>query len=108
MSREKLWQICHKNVFNNRKLTEDIVGMLRRQGITTKQAALDLGMTVWRTHNWYHKNTGMSALDLLRMLQKYDFIRRAVEDSFVNLTACQASILWIRSVQQTQPDGHKV
>ena len=69
MSREKLWQICHKNVFNNRKLTEDIVGMLRRQGITTKQAALDLGMTVWRTHNWYHKNTGMSALDLLRMLQ---------------------------------------
>lgn len=83
MSREKLWQICHKNVFNNRKLTEDIVDMLRRQGITTKQAALDLGMTVWWTHNWYHKNTGMSALDLLRMLQKYDFIRRAVEDSLL-------------------------
>jgi hypothetical protein len=24
--------------------------------------------------NWYYKSTGMSALDLLRMMQKYDFI----------------------------------
>lgn len=83
MSRQNMWQICHKKIFDNKLLTEDIVDILRRQGITQKQVALDLGMTVWRAHNWYYKNTGMSALDLLRMMQKYDFIRQAVENSLL-------------------------
>ena len=81
MSRENMWQICHKNAYDNRQLTEDIVEILRRHGITKKQAAHDLDITVWRAHNWYYKSIGMSALDLLRMIQKYDFIRKAVEDS---------------------------
>lgn len=81
MSRKNLWQICHKEAFSNRQLTEDIVSILRRQGVTIKQAAHDLNMTVWRAHNWYYKNTSMSALDLLRMIQSYDFIRKAVEKS---------------------------
>ncbi|MDR3358724.1 MAG: hypothetical protein LBN96_07755 [Desulfovibrio sp.] len=83
MSRKYLWQICHKKEFDNKRLAKDIVEMLRRQGITVKQAADDLDMTVWRAHNWYHKNTGMTALDLLRMIQKYDFIRQAVADSLL-------------------------
>ncbi len=83
MSRKNLWQICHKNVLDNRQLTKDIVGMLRQRGITIKQAALELDMNVWRPHNWYNKSTGMTALDLLRLIQKYDFIRQAVEDSLL-------------------------
>ena len=83
MSRNTMWQICHKNAFDNWQFTQDIVNILRRHGITQKQAALDLDITVWRVHNWYYKNTGMSALDLLRLLQKYDFIWRAVEKSLL-------------------------
>lgn len=83
MSRNNMWQICHKKVFDNRQLTKEVVNMLRQQGITIKQVALDLGMTVWRAHNWYHKSTGMTALDLLRLIQTYDFIRQAVENSLL-------------------------
>lgn len=54
MSRKNMWQICHKNEFDNKQLTKDIVSMLRCQGITHKQVALELDMTVWRVHNWYY------------------------------------------------------
>jgi len=81
MSTKILWQICHKKEFDNRQLTENLVGMMRRQGITTKQAARDLNIPTERARNWYHRNTGMTALDLLRMMQKYEFVRQAVENS---------------------------
>ena len=81
MSREILWQICHKNEFSNCDLTKKIVNMLREQGITTKQAARDLNIPVERVRNWYYKDTGMTALDLLRMMQEYKFVREAVEGS---------------------------
>ena len=83
MSRENLWQICHKKDFDNRKLTENIVIILRQRGITKKQAALDLDMSIWRVHNWYYKSTGMSALDLVKMMQQYDFVRQAIENSLL-------------------------
>jgi hypothetical protein len=50
-------------------------------GITTKQAARDLNIPVERARNWYYKDTGMTALDLLRMMQEYKFIRKAVESA---------------------------
>jgi hypothetical protein len=81
MSREILWQICHKNEFSNCELTKYMVKMLREQGITTKKAALDLHIPVERARNWYYRNTGMTALDLLRMMQEYEFVRQAVESS---------------------------
>ena len=81
MSREILWQICHKNELNNGDLTRYIVKMLREQGITTKQAARDLNIPVERARNWYYRNTGMTAFDLLRMMQEYKFVRQAVESS---------------------------
>ena len=80
MSRAKVWQISHKKKFNNRSLTKNIVVMLRHHGVTTKQAAQDLDLPVWRARNWYYRTTGMTALDLLRMMRTYDFIRRAVEN----------------------------
>jgi len=57
--------------------------MLREQGITTKQAARDLNIAVERARNWYYLDTGMTALDLLRMMAKYEFVRQAVESSLL-------------------------
>jgi uncharacterized protein YneR len=76
-----LWQICHKNELNNVDLTRYIVKLLREQKITTKQAARDLNIPVERARNWYYKDTGMTALDLLRMMQEYEFVRQAVESA---------------------------
>jgi hypothetical protein len=81
MSTRILWQICHKNEFSNCDLTKNIVKMLRGQGIKTKQAARDLNIPVERARNWYYRDTGMTALDLLRMMQEYEFVRQAVESS---------------------------
>ena len=81
MSREILWQICHKSEFSNLHLTKSIVDLMRKEKITTKQAARDLNIPVERARNWYYRNTGMTALDLLRMMQEYTFIRQAVESS---------------------------
>ncbi|QSV44991.1 hypothetical protein [Geobacter benzoatilyticus] len=84
MSTKILWQICHKNELNNGDLTRYIVKLLRKRKITTKQAARDLNIPVERARNWYYKDTGMTALDLLRMMQKYEFVREAVEGALQN------------------------
>lgn len=81
MSRDILWQICHKNECSNRELTIVIVDMLRENRIKTKQAARDLSISVERARNWYYKKTGMTALDLLRIMQRYEFVRLAVKNS---------------------------
>ena len=83
MSTKILWQICHKNELNNGDLTRYIVKLLREQGIKTKQAASDLNLPVERARNWYYKDTGMTALDLLRMMAKYEFVRQAVNNSLL-------------------------
>jgi len=41
--------------------------------------ARDLNIPVERARNWYYKDTGMTALDLLRMMKKYEFVRQAIE-----------------------------
>ncbi len=79
MSTMILWQICHKNELNNGDLTRYIVKLLRKRKINIKQVASDLDICVHRAHNWYYKDTGMTAIDLLRMMQKYEFVREAVE-----------------------------
>lgn len=80
MSREVVWQICQKK-FSNRELTEIIVKMLRKQGINIKKVADDLDISVHRAHNWYYKDTGMTAVDLMKIMRKYEFVRQAVENS---------------------------
>lgn len=82
MSREVMWQICQKK-FSNRELTGVIVKMLRKQGINIKKVSDDLGISVHRAHNWYYKDTGMTAADLMMIMQEYEFVRRAVESSLL-------------------------
>ncbi len=84
MSTKILWQIYHKNELNNGDLTRYIVKLLRKRKITTKQVARDLNIPVERARNWYYKDTGMTALDLLRMMKGYEFVRQAVEESLQN------------------------
>lgn len=84
MSTMILWQICHKNELNNGDLTRYIVKLLRKRKIRTKQVARDLNIPVERARNWYYKDTGMTALDLLRMMQKYEFVWKAVEGALQN------------------------
>ena len=81
MSREILWQICHKKKFSNQDLTENIVNMLREHRIKIKQAARDLDISVERPRNWYYKKTGMTAADLMRIMQAYEFVRQEVENA---------------------------
>jgi AraC-like DNA-binding protein len=81
MSREILWQICHKKDLNNGEVTRYIMRLLQEQGITTKQVASKLNIPSERVRNWYYRDTGMTALDLLRMMQMYQFVRQAVESS---------------------------
>ena len=83
MSTKILWQICHKKEFSNSDLTKFLVNILRKEGVTTKQVARDLNIPVERARNWYFKDTGMTALDLLRMMQEYESVRQAVENSML-------------------------
>lgn len=57
--------------------------MLREHGVNEKQVARELDISVHRAHNWYYKKTGMTALDLLWIMRKYDFVRHAVESSLL-------------------------
>ena len=83
MSREILCQICHKKNFSNRELTDIIVYMLQKQGVNIKQAARELDISVHRAHNWYYRNTGMTAADLMRIMRRYEFVRQAIESSLL-------------------------
>jgi hypothetical protein len=82
MSTTIMWQFCHKKELNNNDLTRYIVKLLQEQGINIKQAASDLDISVHRAHNWYYKDTGMTALDLLWIMQEYECVRKAVESSW--------------------------
>jgi hypothetical protein len=46
--------------------------------MTSKQIAGDLAISTERVRNWYYRNTGMTALDLLLLMGEYDFIRTFV------------------------------
>ena len=82
MSTKILWQICLKKDLNNGDVTRYIIRLLQERGITTKQAARDLNIPVERARNWYYKDTGMTALDLLRIMEKYEFVRQAVDERY--------------------------
>jgi hypothetical protein len=80
MSRNNLWQICHNNRFGNNYFIETIVETIRKRDLTSKQVAKDLVISTERVRNWYYKNTGMTALDLLRLMGKYEFIKNFVDE----------------------------
>ena len=75
MSTKILWQICHKKDLNNGDVTRYIIRLLQEQEITTKQVARDLNIPVERARNWYYKDTGMTAADLVKIMREYEFVR---------------------------------
>lgn len=90
MSRNVLWQICHKKDVDNNTLTTIIVSILRESTLTTKQVSKDLNISTERVRNWYHKDTGMTALDLLRMVLRYECVRQAVHYLILSKTDCDS------------------
>jgi hypothetical protein len=84
MYTKNLWLISHKKDLNNGEVTRYIMRLLQEQGITTKQVASKINIPLERVRNWYYRDTGMSALDLLRMMQKYEFVRQAVVNSLTS------------------------
>ena len=78
MSTENLCQICHKKHPTNKCFTKQLVEILRENGMTTKQVSADLDIDTERVRNWYYKNTGIVAYDLMMLQKKYDFIRRGL------------------------------
>ena len=71
MSIKNLWQICHKKGFDNSMLTVIIAAILRESSLTTKQVAADIDVPTERVRHWYYHDTGMAALDFLKMLHQY-------------------------------------
>ena len=52
-------------------LTAIIAAILRESDLTTKQVAEDLDIPTERVRNWYYRDTGMAALDFLKMMHQY-------------------------------------
>lgn len=82
MSNDNLWQICHKisldnSVNYNKEMTSALVQLLiRHHGHgTVKKTARDLNIGTEHIRNWFYRNTGMTAFDLLLLIRRYDFIR---------------------------------
>lgn len=78
MSTIKLSQIWEEKNLDNTELTIILVDLLRSHNLVAKEIAGDLNIPTKRVHNWFYRNTGMTALDLVKMIQQYAFIRCAV------------------------------
>ncbi len=83
MSTKILWQICHKKELNNGDVTRYITRLLQEHGITTKQVARDLNIPVERARNWYYKDIGMTAADLVKIMREYEFVRHEVKSTLL-------------------------
>ncbi len=81
MSTIKLSQIWEEKNLDNTELTIALVALLRSQNLVAKEIAGHLNIPTKRVHNWFYRNTGMTALDLLKMIRQYTFIRRAVRSA---------------------------
>ena len=68
---------------NNKALNRLLVAMLREHHPhkLVENVACDLGIKAKRVKNWMYEGTGMTARDLLLLMQKYDFIREWVMDA---------------------------
>jgi hypothetical protein len=76
MSSNNLWQNCHKKLNPNNRITIKIVTELRLRQVRTKDVARNLDIPTERVRNWYYKNIGMTAFDLILLFQQYDFIKQ--------------------------------
>jgi len=79
MSNSILCQIWHKKRVDNKEFSKIIVNILREgHSLAEKDVARDLYVRTSRVHNWFHKKTGMTALDLLMLMWRYSFIQQSV------------------------------
>lgn len=81
MSTTKVSQIWETKDLDNTVLTATLVTLLKSNNLVAKEIAGDLNVPTKRVHNWFYRSTGMTALDLLRMMRQYGFIRKAVLSS---------------------------
>jgi len=85
MSSNKLYKNCYKKGQNvsttkdNRKLTKILVPILRSQGLAPKDIAREIDIPTSRVRSWYHYGVGLTAIDLIRIGQQYDFIKVFVQ-----------------------------
>jgi hypothetical protein len=78
MSRPRTWQTCHKNVFENKVLSEVLSIELRKQELAPGEVASKIDVSLDRVVNWYGKNVGMTAMDLYLLIKHYDFMEEFV------------------------------
>ena len=75
MSSNNLWQICHKKKVTNKFVTSKVVAELRCRHFSPKEVAMKLDIPTERVRNWYYKNVGMTAYDLILLINHYDFFK---------------------------------
>jgi hypothetical protein len=85
MSNKKLCKICHKKgqkisvIKDNQGLTKILVPILRNYGLNPKDIAREADIPTERVKSWYFKGVGLTAIDLIKMGQQYDFIKAFVQ-----------------------------
>ena len=94
MSSDNLGQICVKNTQGNNQLTKQLVMAIRRQIKTSKQVAGELVISTERVRNWYYRNTGMTALDLLLLMGEYNFVRDFIDAAVVEYGSYKTGVLF--------------
>lgn len=83
MSNAKIRQKWHKDelevvVFsNNQELSKILLEQLHNyyKHNVSKHIAYDLNMNLYRVRNWFYKETGLKAYDLLKLLENYECVR---------------------------------
>jgi hypothetical protein len=85
MSNAKLCKICIKKGQNlsrikeNQGVTKILVPILREGGLNPKDIAREADIPTARVKSWYFKGVGLTAIDLIRMGRRYDFIKAFVQ-----------------------------
>lgn len=67
-----------KSVYeDNQELSTAVLFHLKKRykSNTCKRIAQDLDLNLYNVRNWFYKNTGLTAFELLRIMDKYRFIR---------------------------------
>ena len=82
MSRKNLCQMCRGSHLTNKCLSKEIVLALRNKKLDIKDVVGETNIDYSRVHNWYHKNTGIMAYDLMLLLRTFDFVWHLLAEEF--------------------------
>ncbi|MDD4556825.1 MAG: hypothetical protein PHE89_05835 [Alphaproteobacteria bacterium] len=89
MSNKKHSQIWEENsvdkhdFLNNKELSRAIINLLKHNhpNKTAECVAANLNFKIKRVQNWIYIDTGLTAFDLLMLMQKYDCIKKMIVNS---------------------------